>query len=287
VLLGFTYKEDILKKNLLKVIALSIIAVSLTTNAFAASKKQSKQKAKTIIVGTGKAYAPFCYLDDNGELAGYELEVLKAVDELLPQYQFKYETFDFANILISLQAKKIDIGAHQFGKTPQREESYLFGTLPYRAAANKIVVLKSRNDINKLEDLHGKTVNTNTGNLVTEFFERYNKTLPDNQKIKIITTPSTVPTEEKIAKVKNGTYDAIFTHNPAEIEKWNAEYGNLLKAAGDLSKETTVYTYHVFRKGDTELRDAVDGALKELLKNGTLSKISIETLGYDATINLQ
>ena len=103
-----------------------------------------------------------------------------AVDELLPQYKFKYETFDFANILISLQAKKVDIGAHQYGKTPKREETYLFGTQSYRAAANKIVVLKERNDISKLEDLHGKTVNTNTGNLVTEFLERYNKTLPED-----------------------------------------------------------------------------------------------------------
>lgn len=276
-----------MKKNIIKTLAAITIIALLPWYGFSATKKQSKQKVKSIIVGTGKAFAPFCYLDDNGNLAGYELEVLKAVDELLPQYQFKYETFDFANILIALQAKKVDIGAHQYGKTPQREETYLFGTLPYRAAANKIVVLNTRNDIQTLEDLQGKTVNTNTGNLVTEFLERYNETLPDNKKIKLIVTPSTVPTEEKITKVKNGTYDAIFTHNPADIDKWNAEYGNILKAVGDLSKETTVYTYHVFRKNDTELRDAVDGALKQLLNDGSLSKISIKTLGYDATINLK
>lgn len=276
-----------MKKNIIKTLAAITIIALLPWYGVSATKKQSKQKVKSIIVGTGKAFAPFCYLDDNGNLAGYELEVLKAVDELLPQYQFKYETFDFANILIALQAKKVDIGAHQYGKTPQREETYLFGTLPYRAAANKIVVLNTRNDIKTLEDLQGKTVNTNTGNLVTEFLERYNETLPDNKKIKLIVTPSTVPTEEKITKVKNGTYDAIFTHNPADIDKWNAEYGNILKAVGDLSKETTVYTYHVFRKNDTELRDAVDGALKQLLNDGSLSKISIKTLGYDATINLK
>ena len=63
------------------------------------------------------------------------------------------------------------------------------------------------------------------------------------QKIKIITTPSTVPTEEKIAKVKNGTYDAIFTHNPAEIEKWfspeSSAYGAKMSQAcgnADLQK---------------------------------------------------
>lgn len=272
-------------KKIITVVTFALISSIFVANVFAA-KKEKKAKSKTIIVGTGKIFAPFCYLDDNGNLAGYEKDVLDAVDELLPQYTFKYETFDFANILIALQAGKVDIGAHQYGKTPQREESYLFGTQPYRAAANKIVVLKSRNDISKLEDLHGKTVNSSTGSLVTEFLERYNETLPDTEKIKIILTTSNVPVEEKIAKVKNGTYDAIFTHNPADIDKWNAEYGNILKATGDLSKETTVYTYHVFRKGDVELRDAVDGALKKLLADGTLSKISIKALGYDATVNL-
>lgn len=274
-----------MKKGLFTFALVLLISSVAVSGAFAA-KKEKKPKTKTIIVGTGKIFAPFCYLDENGNLVGYEKDVLDAVDELLPQYTFKYETFDFANILISLQTKKVDIGAHQYGKTPQREENYLFGTQPYRAAANKIVVLKSRNDISKLEDLHGKTVNTNAGNLVTEFLERYNTTLPENQKIKLIVTPSNVPVEEKIAKIKNGTYDAVFTHNPADIDKWNAEYGDILKAAGDLSKETTVYTYHVFRKGDTELRDAVDGALKKLIADGTLSKISIKALGYDATVNL-
>jgi len=275
-----------MKKNLLKFLWLLLLSLAVV-NVHAAKKEKNSGNVKTVIVGTGKIFAPFCYLDENGKLAGYEKDVLDAVDELLPQYKFKYETFDFANILIALQAKKVDIGAHQYGKTPQREETYLFGKQPYRAAANKIVVLKERNDISKLEDLQGKTVNTNTGNLVTEFLERYNKTLPESQKIKLIVTPSTVPVEEKISKIKNGTYDAVFTHNPADIEKWNKEYGNLLKAAGDLSKETTVYTYHVFRKGDVELRDAVDNALQKLLEDGTLSKISLKALGYDSTLNLK
>ncbi|MBR1535313.1 MAG: transporter substrate-binding domain-containing protein [Treponema sp.] len=276
-----------MKKNLLKIAFVATLSLALAFSMLSCKKEKNSGNVKTVIVGTGKIFAPFCYLDENGKLAGYEKDVLDAVDELLPQYKFKYETFDFANILIALQAKKVDIGAHQYGKTPQREETYLFGNQPYRAAANKIVVLKERNDISKLEDLHGKTVNTNTGNLVTEFLERYNKTLPESQKIKLIVTPSTVPVEEKISKIKNGTYDAVFTHNPADIEKWNKEYGNLLKAAGDLSKETTVYTYHVFRKGDVELRDAVDNALKKLLEDGTLSKISLKALGYDSTLNLK
>ena len=37
--------------------------------------------AETIIVGTGNAYQPFVYLDENEDLQGYDIEVLRAVDE--------------------------------------------------------------------------------------------------------------------------------------------------------------------------------------------------------------
>ncbi len=71
-----------------------------------------EQEVKTIRVGTGNSYNPACYLDDNGEIAGYDYEVLKAVDELLPQYKFEYQTFDFQNVLLSLDSGKIDLAAH-------------------------------------------------------------------------------------------------------------------------------------------------------------------------------
>ena len=58
--------------------------------------------AETIVVGTGNAYQPFVYLDENGELDGYDVAVLKAVDEKLDQYNFEYESSDFKNILTSL-----------------------------------------------------------------------------------------------------------------------------------------------------------------------------------------
>lgn len=44
----------------------------------------------------GNGYKPYCYIDENGQPAGYELEVLKAIDELLPQYEFEFEPTEFA-----------------------------------------------------------------------------------------------------------------------------------------------------------------------------------------------
>jgi len=68
-------------------VILSILtAASLTACSSKSEDTLSSNKdadAETVVVGTGNAYEPYCYLDENGNLAGYEYEVLKAVDELL------------------------------------------------------------------------------------------------------------------------------------------------------------------------------------------------------------
>lgn len=87
--------------------------------------------AETIVVGTGNAYQPFVYLDENGESDGYDVAVLKAVDEKLDQYNFEYESSDFKNILTSLQAGKVDLAAHQYQYNDERAEKYLFGEVGY------------------------------------------------------------------------------------------------------------------------------------------------------------
>jgi L-cystine transport system substrate-binding protein len=45
-------------------------------------------------------------------------------------------------------------------------------------------------------------------------------------------------------------------------------------------------TYYLYRKNEPEeqeIRDAIDGALKTLKENGTLSVLAIKWVGYDVT----
>ena len=79
---------------------------------------------RTIVIGTGNGYKPYCYLDEQGNLAGYEIEVLKEVNRLLPQYRFELNQLEFKNILLSLEANKVDVGAHQFEKNADREKGH-------------------------------------------------------------------------------------------------------------------------------------------------------------------
>lgn len=112
--------------------------------------------AETIVVGTGNAYQPFVYLDENGELDGYDVAVLKAVDEKLDQYNFEYESSDFKNILTSLQTGKVDLAAHQYQYNDERAEKYLFGEVGYNNITLHIISIEGEGEYNSLDDLQGE-----------------------------------------------------------------------------------------------------------------------------------
>jgi L-cystine transport system substrate-binding protein len=237
--------------------------------------------ATKVVVGTGNSYEPYCYLDDKGNLAGYEYEVLKAVDELLPEYEFEFKTSDFANVLISLDAGKIDIGAHQYEWNKERDEKYLFGKEPYTTYVTYLTVAGDKNDIKSLDDLKGKKVKSSTGSNSVYILENYNKEHGDNP-IKIDYVNNSTD-EETVTGLLNGVWDAtIMTSRDAD--KLNKNYGNgkeVIKITGDPVQTSS--TYFVFAKNNTKLQEAVDGALKQLKENGKLAQISVDVIGGDYT----
>ena len=234
-----------------------------------------------VVVGTGNAYAPYCYLDEKGELAGYEYEVLKAVDELLPQYEFEYQTSDFANVLISLDAGKIDLAAHQYEYNKERDEKYLFGKESYTTYVTYLAVAGDRTDIQSLNDLNGRKVKSSTGSNSVYILENYNKDHPDNP-IKIDYVNNSTD-EETVTGLVNGVWDAtILTKRDAE--KLNKNYGDgreVIKVTGEPIQSSS--TYFLFAKDNTRLQEAVDGAVKQLRESGRLAQISKDVIGGDYT----
>ena len=218
-----------MKKSFLKTAAVILVASFMVSGAFAASKKTKKEKkvkAKTILVGTGSSSPLYCYLDDNGELAGFEIDVIKAIDELLPQYEFKFEIFDFKNILLALAAGKIDIGAHMYESNPERRKNYLFTDYGYNDFSKYIVVLKENTNVKSLKDLVGKTAQAATGSATGAILQHWNEEHPNEQINAVLT--STLTNEQVVAAMKNGTYDAFFSNIPS-FNQLQKEYGGIFR----------------------------------------------------------
>lgn len=251
---------------------------SASANASAAGESSSPAKVKKIIVGTGTQFPKVAFLDDKGKLTGFDVELVREIDKRLSGYEFELQTYDFANLLLSLETKKIDFVAHEMEKNPERTEKYLFNKEPYAHWENKIIVAKDNNDpIQSLDDLKGKKVIVGATSAEAQIVENYNKT-HDNA-IKIVY--SNGGSGDTVNQIATGR---VYATIGADFSLSLIDPQGKLKAVGEPLSDADIL--FVFRKDDPEeqaLADAIDGAIREIKADGTLGKLSVEWLGQDFT----
>ena len=257
-------------------VAVAAFALAGVAGLLGCSKKQAVQ---TIYVGVA-VDTIYGYLDDKGNYVGYEAEMLQAIDDALPQYEFKYEYSDLKGILLAVCAGKNDIGLKQYESNEERRKNYLFSEDGYLCYDSYITVLKERNDIHSLADLQGKTVHAGStvGAAFGTLLENYNKTLPaGTPKINVVYAKQTK--EELLSTLRNGSVDAT-TMTKYGLRSTNEQFGDVVKAAEDKPCRES-YAYILFNKEKEQLKKDVDAVLHELVVSGKLSEISQRTLGFD------
>lgn len=270
-------------------IAVSILALLFLTSGCGQSKEAGTEasakpagaavKAKKVIVGTGTQFPNICFIDDKGNLTGYDVELVKEIDKRLPEYEFEFKTMDFSNLLLSLETNKIDFIAHQMEVNKERQEKFLFNDEAYNIFPNKVVVRKDRNDINSIDDLKGKKVIVGATSNASVLLQDYNKT-HDNA-INIVYSGSG-GTNDVVAQLKSGRVDATISTQFA-VDQRNQAADAQQKTVGPAISNSKVY--FILRKDETELKTKIDEALREIKKDGTLSKLSKQWLGADYTVN--
>jgi L-cystine transport system substrate-binding protein len=252
---------NILARNTL---ARVLLALSLLSACSAA-----KSGTNTILVGTSNDYPPLCYLDADGNLAGFEKDLLDAIDKKLPQYKFKYEVLEFKNILASLESGRLDIAAHNYGINEERQKKYLFSEEGYFSGYSYIVVTGNTEGINGFDDLRGKTISVPPASSWAYAVENYNAAHQDNPII--ISYYESTP-DVLIANLLTGVVDATLL-SESDVKLANTFWGTDFKTVGQPIDELETARY-VYRKEAVELRDAVDTVLRELKASGELERLT-------------
>ncbi|MEC0225999.1 transporter substrate-binding domain-containing protein [Paenibacillus alba] len=234
-------------------------------------------KVKKIIVGTGTQFPNVAFLDKDGKLTGYDIELVKELDKRLPEYEFEFKTMDFANLLLSLETNKVDFVAHEIEKNKEREQKYLFNNEPYAYWKTKVIVAKDNTTVKSIDDLKGKKALTTATSAEATLLENYNKA-HDNA-IKIVYQSGAA--NDLVSQLTSGRADGALG---ADFLLPLVDPQSKLKAIGPIIEEAEVR--FLFRKNDKdgqELADKIDAALKAIKADGTLSKLSVQWLGGDFT----
>ena len=242
-----------------------------TTTAGTTAAETAEAAGGTLIVGFDQDFPPMGFVGDNGEYTGFDLDLAKEVASRLG-LEYKAQPIAWDSKDMELESGNIDCIWNGFTITG-REDDYTW-TTPYMAN-KQVFVVANDSDIKSQADLAGKVVEVQADSSAEA-------ALKENQDLantfgQRLTTPDY---NTAFMDLEQGAVDAVAMDVIVagyQIKQRNADFKIL---DDSLSEEE----YGVgFKKGNTELRDKVQGALEEMAADGTLAKISDEWFGEDVT----
>ena len=98
------------------------------------------------------ASKPISWLDENGNASGYDVEVMKLVDELLPEYEFEYVGTTSDDLLIGVEQGKFQVGVKNAFWTEERTEKFIFPKNFLGLSSAGLVLKKENEHIKSLAD---------------------------------------------------------------------------------------------------------------------------------------
>lgn len=258
--------------------------VSDDTAAKAGSTDTTDDGVTKITVAHTQAYKPYDFVNENGESDGYEVAVLKAVDELLPEYEFEYVGTTDDDLLIGVESGKYDVGTKGVWWTSERAEKFVF---PEHYIGTSIIgiVIRSEDadqitDLESFADYSGSLVPIGAQNAQYTIVDNYNKTHPDKQ-INLIAGDQ-FEAADAYQWVLEGRYDAyinIKTSFEASVEAEDGEYHDYLDRLSYITYEG-IPTWPLFNINNQALADAYDRAWEQLEADGTLEELQQQYFGY-------
>lgn len=258
-------------------------AAATSEAASGETEKPEESGVKVIEVAHTNSYKPYDFVTESGESDGYEVAVLKAVDELLPEYEFHYNPTTDDDLLIGVESGKYDVGTKGVWWTTARSETYVF---PENYIGASVIGIAYRaEDKDKFTDLEafakagGKLVPIAPQNAQYAIVENFNNSHPDSQIALEASDQFTI--SDAYQWVLEGRYDAYFnikTSFEANVINENGEYHDLADKLGYVAYEG-IPTWPLFNRNNQELADKYDEAIEKLKADGTLEKLSNEYFG--------
>lgn len=281
--------KNIINKKSVSALLAAVLSISVLTGCGSSDSSQGSISDSTettrVYAATSANPKPFTYVDDNNELTGHNIELLKAVFDKLPQYELIFETTDFTSIFAGLDSDRYQIGANNFTANDERKEKYLFSDAMFENCY--VAVVASESTLKNIEDLSaltGKTYIGNAGINVTTAVEKYNENNPDNQ-IEMYYTEAEMIVQ--LQEVESGKYDFLLMDKPMfnyYIKEYDLDV-KCLELSGDVSAEimTQPYSYFLISKGNEQLLKDINKALAEVIEEGVSKKINEKYFDSDYT----
>ena len=111
----------------IKCVGLSLVGLAAVGTLVACSSKSSSKSSgkRTIEVATVGTTKPFTY-DKDGELTGYEIEVMREIFKGSDKYEINFNKTEWSSIFAGLDGDRYQIGVSNLSYDKKRAEKYLY-----------------------------------------------------------------------------------------------------------------------------------------------------------------
>jgi membrane-bound lytic murein transglycosylase F len=204
-----------------------------------------------------------CYYTYRDEPMGFEYDLAKAFSEHLG-VELKVVATTWEGLLEGLREGRGDFVAASMSITPSRAEKVDFSD-EYLSVQQKVILHGRNNEIDKLEDLAGKTVHVRQG---TSYEERLRELREEGLDIRIKTYNDT-PTEELISMVADREIEV--TVADSNVALLNRRYYPDVKIAFPIEEPESLGW--AVKKGEKALLEEINRFFRKIRKEGVLSEI--------------
>lgn len=258
----------------LTIAALSTILLAGCNN----TQETSDSNKESITVALEVNTRPLSFTDDNGDLTGYEVDIINEVNKVIKDYKIEIETVSAEAAEVGIESGKYEIVGGGLFKTDERQKKYLFPDENTGVSTVEIYKRKGDDEIQKLEDLVDKTISPVTANGgIFNLLTKYNDENPDKQVT--INLGESGELAERFTKLNDGDYDAVVL--PANFGAEDIiDQLNLDVVTADEPIQVNG-TYFIISKKEKEFKKHFDDAISQLKSDGTFSELSTKWFGED------
>ena len=225
-----------------------------------------------IVVGSSPDWPPYEFYDEQGNWAGFEVELMEMVAERL-NLTVEWREMGFETIIPEVRDMTIDLGVSGFSVTPERLDVIQF-TMPHSITEGQIIMLKSRRnelnitEIHSIEELADLGIQVGVQVGTTQHDELAEKA-PDC----VVVFDDYVLA---LQAMKDGSIDAVYAETP--VTSW------WILQAEQAGEEPIVVIYRrsywpvawVANKEADTLVAKINGALAELFAEGKVDELKAE-----------
>ncbi len=252
-----------------KIIALVLALAMLLCFAGCGAEKTDD---KVLKVATNAEFEPFESLDADGNYVGFDVDMINAIAEKIG-YTVEFDNMEFDGVIAAVASGSCDIGLSGLTVNAKRAKSVDFSDAYYNTAQILIVGANdtyftgtTKEELDK--QLEGQTIGVCSGYTGQNYVQGnadWNFPGIKDAKAKIYENLSLA-----ISDLKNGTINAIVMDGPVAKEAaiQNSDVAKVIDVA------LTVEDYAIaVSKNNPELKEKINTALAELIKEGKIAEL--------------